>query len=558
MLERLFIKNFALIEELTVALSENLNVLTGETGTGKSIVVDAVSILLGGRAQGEFIRTGAERALLEGVFYFPPCHQVFEILDHLDLETDEQEPLVLSREISMSGRNTCRINGRTLPLNQYRQIGLAIVDIHGQHDHQALLQAEQHLGILDRFGGSQHLNLVRELRESHAMWLTYKKELDEIREKERERLQRVDFLTYQIQEIQQAKIRPGEMEELAREGGILANAEKITTNLNAAYLKLFGGERGLSAYDLVGKALINLNEVKKYDPALEKFISQLEPGLYLLEETAAELRDYLEGMEYSPVRLEQVEKRHQTIKDLCKKYGPTEEEVLGFYAKAQKDLEIWEKNAERAEELAGLLNLAWEVFENKGKELTNGRVKLARLLEEKVTGQLMELAMPHAQFAVRITPCEPSFKGLEQVEFLISPNPGEPLLPVAKIASGGELSRIMLALKTIIAGHDGIGTLIFDEIDSGLGGKAAQKVAEKLEEIGRSQQVICITHSPLIAALADDHMLLEKEVKGGRTKTILRHLEYLERVDELARMLGGDKQTLELKNHARQILKKKM
>ena len=555
MLGRLYIKNFALIEELEISFCEHFNVMTGETGAGKSIVIDAVSVLLGGRAQAEYIRSGTDRAILEGVFYLPPHHQVFDLLKEAGIENDDQV-IVLSREITLSGRNACRVNGRALTLGQYRSIGLLIVEIHGQHDHQALLQTDNHINILDQFGGLEQLGLVREVKEKYNAWSSAKKELEELRTKEKERLQRMDFLAYQLKEIKEAKLKPGEMEELAREAKVLANAEKISSQLNVTYRCLFGGERGVSAYELVSKALASIEDIQRIDPDLGKLYAQLEPSLYEIEEAAGQLRKYLDNIDYSPRRLEQVERRLQVIKDIYKKYGPTFDEVAAFFERSQLELEKWEKSAGRAEELEEIVKEAWHTYLDKARRVSGRRKEIGKALEEKVTRELIELAMPHARFSVNIQPGEPSARGLDQVEFLISPNPGEPLLPVTKIASGGELSRIMLSLKILIADLDGIGTLIFDEIDAGIGGKAAQKVAEKLETISRSQQVICVTHSPLTAALADVHLLLAKNVKEGRTITQVKLLTKEDRVEELSRMMGGEKQTAELKLHASQILKK--
>lgn len=556
MLGRLFIKNFAIIEELCVDFTENLNVLTGETGAGKSIVIDAVALLLGGRAQTDLIRSGTDKAVLEGVFYLPAGHPVYRLLEELGIE-DEEQAVVLTREIAKNGKNTSRINGRTLPLGQYRRVGLLIVDIHGQHDHQSLLQSEFHAAILDKFGRQNHLHLVEAVRESYEKWSETKKQLESLQAREQERLQRIDFLTYQVAEIEQARLLVGEDEELQREQVLLGNTEKISSNLRQAYLHIFGGERGISAYDLVSKALTQIMEIKKLDPALEKLYVLLEPSLYIMEEAAAETRNYLEGLEFSPARLEQVEKRLQVIKDLSKKYGPGISDILEFAEKARSELRIWEKSAETAQELEKQLAACWQDYEKNARELTAKRKSLAIMLENSIAQELAELAMPEAKFSVQFTECEPSPHGMERLEFLISPNPGEPLLPVARIASGGELSRIMLALKTITADRDEIGTLIFDEIDAGMGGKAAQKVADKLEKISKSQQVICVTHSPLIAALADCHLFIEKGVIGGRTSTTVVRLTEDERVDELARMLGGEKQTDELRKHAKQILKNK-
>lgn len=554
MLERLSIKNFALIEELSIDFCGSLNILTGETGAGKSIVIDAVGLLLGGRAQAEFIRSGADKSYLEATFILDPEHQVFEALAELGVEA-EDGMLVMSREISVNGRNTCRINGRTLTLSQYKQIGLSIVDIHGQHDHQALLQAENHLLILDKCGGADQANRLLEIRKLYETWQACRRELDSLNKLEQERLQRLDILQYQIKDIEEANILPGEMSELAKEANILANAEKIVTNLNTAYGCLYSQERGFAAYDQLGKALAALNEICRYDSSLEKVIAELDTALYTLEESSSAIRNYLDAIEYSPERLEQVEKRWQNLKDLCRKYGPEEEDILAFAQKARLELVKWEERAERAGELEKQLQTLEMKYKDLARAISMSRQEIARQLEKKVTDELINLAMPHVRFKVSFSETQPTSKGTDGVEFLISPNPGEPLLPVARIASGGELSRIMLALKTIIASIDGIGTLIFDEIDSGLGGKAAQKLGEKLEEISQYQQVICVTHSPLVTAKADCHMLLEKEIDRGRTRTIVKILNQEERVAELVRMMGGSSQTEDLKRHACQILK---
>lgn len=558
MLERLYIKNFALIEELALDFHGAFNVLTGETGAGKSIVIDAVSVVLGGRAQSEFIRSGQEKAYLEGVFCLDPGQPIRQVLQEMLEEwglDGGDNSVVLSREIAVNGRNICRINGRTVTLNQFRQIGLALVDIHGQHDHQTLLQSDKHLGILDRFGGASHLETVTDVKACYYNWHKTMQELDEIRTKEQERLQRIDFISYQLQEIKEAKLKPGELEELSREATLLANAEKISGHLSAAYGALFGGERKISAYDLLAKSLNHLAEIKKLDRRLNKIAEQLEPSLYILEEAASELRDFQEGVEYSPEKLDRAEKRLQLIKDLGRKYGPSIEEILDFAVKAENELEKWKKSAARAEELEKALDKEWQDYKEKCHDLTVHRKKLALTLEEKVTGELAELAMVNSCFKISFADTPAGPQGLEQAVFLISPNPGEPLLPMAKIASGGELSRIALALKTIFAGLDGVGTLIFDEIDAGISGKASQKVAEKLEKISCCQQVICVTHSPLIAARATQHILLEKTVLQGRTKTSLKVLNEKERVEELSRMLGGEMTSEELRKHAQQMLK---
>lgn len=554
MLEYIAVKNFALIEELHIHFSGSFSVLTGETGTGKSMIIDALALLLGGRAQADLIRSGTDKAVVEGVFSLPSADGLRILLEELDLVNEEQT-LIMSRELSLNGRNICRINGRIMTLGQYRLIGMVLVDIHGQHDHQALLQEEKHLEFLDLYGGPEHLRLKNEVKTLYEDYLETKKQLEALKATEQERLQKIDFLTYQIEEIKQAHIQKGELEELTREVNVLANASKISENLGQAYEQLFGGDRENSAYDLASKALANLQEIKQMDPSLADLVAQLEPALYLLEEGALQIRDYLEGLDYSASRLEQSEKRLHLLQDLCKKYGHNLEEVLAYGEKISAELEKWLSSSERVEELGLECAQKKEAYQQKAELLSGKRKELGQNLEVQVTTQLIDLAMPNVLYSVGFVPTQPSVNGLEQVQFLICPNPGEPLLPVAKIASGGELSRIMLALKTILAEIDGIGTLVFDEIDSGIGGKAAQKVADKLVEISKSQQVICVTHSPLIAALADHHLVLEKEVVAGRTHTHVHELTEKERIDELARMFGGEAPSADLKNYAQKILK---
>lgn len=554
MLEYIAVKNFALIEELHIHFSGSFSVLTGETGTGKSMIIDALALLLGGRAQAELIRSGTDKAVVEGVFSLPSADGLRILLEELDLVNEEQT-LIMSRELSLNGRNICRINGRIMTLGQYRLIGMVLVDIHGQHDHQALLQEEKHLEFLDLYGGPEHLRLKNEVKILYEDYLETKKQLEALKATEQERLQKIDFLTYQIEEIKQAHIQKGELEELTREVNVLANASKISENLGQAYEQLFGGDRENSAYDLASKALANLQEIKQMDPSLANLVAQLEPALYLLEEGAMQIRDYLEGLDYSAQKLEQSEKRLHLLQDLCKKYGHNLEEVLAYGEKISAELEKWLSSSERIEELGLECAQKRDEYQQKAKLLSGRRKELGQKLEVQVTTQLIDLAMPNVLYSVGFVPTQPSVNGFEQVQFLICPNPGEPLLPVAKIASGGELSRIMLALKTILAEIDGIGTLVFDEIDSGIGGKAAQKVADKLVEISKSQQVICVTHSPLIAALADHHLVLEKEVVAGRTHTHVHELTEKERIDELARMFGGEAPSADLKNYAQKILK---
>ncbi len=555
MLKQLFVKNFALVEDLKMDFSANFNVLTGETGAGKSIVIDALSLLLGGRARQEFIRTGTKKAVLEAVFVLPEKHPLWVYLAEIGIE-EEAPLLVLNRELSLSGPNLCRINGRVFTLKQYQKVGLAIVDLHGQHEHQSLLCAERHLELLDKFGNETFQELKEKVREKYEQYWLLKTELEELQAREQEYLQKRSFLEFQLKEIKQANPQLDELEELAQEVKLLSNAEKINEHLQMAYQQLFSGENSAAAYDLLSKAFDNLRDLRSYDLLLENLAAQLEPIIFLIEEIAAEIRNFLEGVAFSPERLTIAEERLFLLKDLCKKYGPTMNDVLNFAVRIEKELTETDQSIEKIKKLKPLVDQAQNEYLQLAQTLTNERKKIAKKLEAVITEELIELAMPDVRFAVSFSPGKLSRQGLDQVEFLISPNPGEPLLPVAKIASGGELSRIMLALKTIMASKDDIITLVFDEIDAGIGGQAVQKVADRLARISQNQQVICVTHSPLLAAIADQHFLLKKEVKEGRTRTVILKLDAKARKEELARMFGGKDTSQELKKYVNLILKK--
>ncbi len=553
MLKRLLIKNFALIDELTVEFTGSLNVLTGETGAGKSIVIDAVALLLGGRAQSDYIRHGSEKSYIEGSFYLNEKHQVFEYLKEIGVD-HEEGLIILTREISTEGKNIARINGRTLTLGQYRKAGLQIVDIHGQHDHQALLQVDHHLDILDKLGELEHSVLVQKFSNEYYEWQNIKKKLNAFSGKEEERLRNIDFFKYQLQEINRAKLQPGEEEELKKEASIHANAEKIANSLQNAYQNLYGGEASSPASEALGQAVSSLEDALKYDDDIAVFIEKLQPTQYIIEEVSTEIRNYVENIEFSPQRLEQIEKRLQLISDLKKKYGNSIQEIIQYAIKAEAELEILETSFEQTAELKRTEEIIYEKLTTKAQKLSKKRLELSIELERKVKEQLKELSMPDVDFKVKFTETSLSQSGSDSVEFLISPNKGEILMPVAKISSGGELSRIMLSIKTILADKDGIGTLIFDEIDSGVGGKSAQKLAEKLKRISCSQQVICVTHSAIIASVGDEHILVYKTETEGRTITKLKYLSDEERIEELTRMIGGENSTEELKKHASQMI----
>lgn len=557
MLERLFIKQFAIIDELAIDFEAPFTVLTGETGAGKSIIIEAAAILLGGRAQSEMIRYGSDKAFIEGVFSLPPEHEVMQYLLRENYAEQAEEPFILSREFSTDKKNACRINGRTVTLNQYKQVASGLVDIHGQHDYQQLMQSQRQLGILDAYGGRELLDLRAETGRQYIRWQDTEGKIKDAQEKQKELLAQKDFLKFQIDEIDQARLQPEEEDLLSSEIRRLSHSERIMKNLQKAYEQMFGTADAPSAYDMLGKALNYLRDLGKYDPELTDIYDSLEPASYILDEAARRISSYQDAMEVSPKRLEEAENRLYRIKTLCKKYGETVQDVLAHRDRVAMELQAMENWEEQERSWESERKIFSEKYFELAGKLHEIRSKTGIKLEASIDEELKDLAMESARFRSNIQTAPPSSTGIDTAEFLISSNAGEAFLPLAKIASGGELSRIILAMKRILAAMDCSDTMVFDEIDSGIGGKTVHAVADKLSAISRNQQVICVTHSATIAARANQHLLLLKEESGGRTQTGIKGLDETERIEELARMLGGDSQSPELQTHAKSLLNRK-
>lgn len=556
MLQELSITSFAIIDRLRLSFGPGLIVLTGETGAGKSIIVDAVSALLGGRLSAEtVIRSGEERSTVEGVFGLSPerSQVVRPLLAEYGLDDDEPA-LILSRELNRSGRNVCRVNGRAVTLAVLEQLGQRLIDIHGQSEHLSLLRVREHLEFLDRYAGlaqeRAHLSeTVSELRR-------VRQALQASLQDERELARRVDLLRYQVAEIDAAQLDPAEEEELVRQRHRLANAERLSELANACYVLLSGGEeQRRSALDALGAAVHDLEQLERLDPTVGAQRQTVEEAVYQLEDVARTLRVYRDGIEYSPARLQQVEDRLALIQALKRKYGDTVEDVLRFGRAAREELDSISHNEERVEELRererALLSQAGE----QAARLSAAREQAARRLEGAVEEELAELKMERARFVVSLErvedPTGPEIDGrrwaldstgVDRVEFLIAPNVGEPPKPLARIASGGETSRLMLAMKTVLSAADAVPTLIFDEIDAGISGRVGNLVGRKLWSLARQHQVLCVTHLPQIASYADQHLSVSKVVQGERTVTTVRSVDDGERPQELAGMLGGDGQ----------------
>ncbi|MER3400613.1 MAG: DNA repair protein RecN [Thermoflexus sp.] len=554
MLVTLHVRDFAIIDEVTLELGPGLNVLTGETGAGKSILVDAVALLVGGRADAEMIRAGAERALIEGLFHLDAgmAASLAVILEPYGLlEEEPPEELVLSREIRLGGRHVARINGHLVPLHVLKEVGQALVDIHGQSEHLSLLRPREQLELLDRYAGVGELRAA--LAERVARWRAVRQEIERLRQDEREKARRVDLLRFQIEEIEAARLQEGEEEALLQERNRLAHAEQLAQLTEVLYRALYEGEDPApSALDRLGEAARALQALARIDPTFQPYLETMEGLMAQVEDLARMARDYREGIAFNPRRLAQIEERLDLLRRLKRKYGDTVAEVLAYARRAKQELEALLHAEERLgaleEEAEALLREIGEL----GARLSRRRQEAGERLAQEVEAQLAELRMAGARFQVvleRIPDAEGAYAdggrwafdatGLDRVTFMIAPNVGEGLRPLARIASGGETSRLMLALKVALARADPVPTLIFDEIDQGIGGRVGAVVGEKLWRLARHHQVLCVTHLPQLAGFGDVHFKVEKQVVGDRTVARVRRLEGEERVEELAQMLGG-------------------
>lgn len=557
MLLQLDIQNIALIDKISLEIAPGLNVLTGETGAGKSILIDSINAVLGERVNRDIIRNGKDKAFIEAVFEYDNTY-VKEILDELGIE-HEDGSLILSREISLSGKNTCRINGRLVNVSVLKQVGELLLDIHGQHDNQSLLKTESHIELLDAFGGEA---IQKTLNEYYCLFEEYKSTKSKLKgligdKGEIER--RMDMLKFQIDDIKNAHLKEGEDEELFKKRQVLANSEKIMNSVHSSYQLLSeGGENGKSALYNLNKALAELAAVQKYDEELVPVSEKLESVVYQLEDVCEDLRAKRDEGDFNPDELARIEERLDIITRMKRKYGSNIREVLEFLKKSQNEYGDLLQSESLAEELKKQLTDIEQKLQDNAIKLHLQREKAALVLEGNITAELENLEMKNSKFKVSIAMDETNHSygknGLDNVEFLISSNAGEPLKPLSRIASGGEMSRIMLAIKTILANVDAIPTLIFDEIDTGISGKAAQKVGEKLSYISRTHQVICVTHLSQLACMADNHMYIEKNSNGENTFTTVRVLDQKGRIEEIARIIGGSDITSLAYKHAEELL----
>jgi len=557
------IRNIALIDELDIELGEGLNILTGETGAGKSIIIDSINMLLGERFSRELIRTGQEKAVLQAVFCVNR-EKFQDIYEKYGIEPENDGTLIVSREYSIGGRSVCRVNGRIVTVSILKEIGEKLIDVHGQYDNQSLLKAENHIDLLDAFGGEDIQRLKNMFFQLYIKRKEIKNKLYEFIGDEKFRERKIDLLKYQINEIKSAKLKAGEDEELHRQKVVLSNSEKIADTIEDVYNTLYiGNDVVNSVYDRIDESIFRLDTISDFDPLYEQIKQNLEEIKYQMEDIRENIRYAKENIEYDPVALEQVEERLDLIFKLKKKYGNTITDIIEYCKNSENELNMLLKSEEYISELQKQLIDTEKVLYDIGIKLNAERAKAAALLESRICHELEELEMKNTKFKVNIEMIgqndrnETRFNenGLDRVEFLISTNPGEPLKPLSKIASGGEMARIMLAIKAILADVDQIPTLIFDEIDIGISGKASQRVGEKLSFISRNHQVICVTHQAQIACMADNHYLIEKVTQNNITRTKVIKLSYEKIIDEISRILGGDVITQHTRNLAIEMLK---
>lgn len=535
MLRELYIKNVAVIDEATIDFEKGFNVLTGETGAGKSILIDSINMVIGSRSNKDIVRTGTEKALVSARFEVT-SKEILNKLDEFGIDTEDGD-VILSRQITSEGKSTCRINGIMLPLGSVREIGELLVDIHGQHDNQKIMNKANHINFLDNYGKYNDIKI-----EYTCLYNEYRqiiKKLEELNRYKEEREQKLDLLKFQIQEIELAKLKSGEDEELEERRNFLANAEKITSGVQNAYEKLYGGDYQSSAFDLLMKAAKEMDIVSAYDDKLAAYSNRLNSAMAEIEDIAAEIKSYIDKADYSQEEIDSIESRLNIINSLKRKYGRTIEDINQYFDKITEEYEKYSLSEENIEKLLNEKEKIENKIDKVSGELSDKRKSAAKELESKIAKELSELDMPNVRFVVSVNNTEYNPNGCDEVEFLISANPGETPKAMNKIASGGELSRIMLAIKTVMTDNDASETMIFDEIDTGVSGRAAQKIAEKIAGFSGSCQVFAVTHLSQIAAMADAHFLISKESRNDKTYTSVNSLDRQGRIKELGRIIGG-------------------
>ncbi|NBC68950.1 DNA repair protein RecN [Paenibacillus sacheonensis] len=557
MLRELSIRNLAVIEQVSVKFHDGFHVLTGETGAGKSILIDALSLVVGGRGASDMVRYGCDKAEIEAMFELSVAHPIWSILNTFGIQASPEEGLVIRRELSTQGKSVSRVNGHIVTLSMLREAGECLVNIHGQHEHQSLLRTEKHLEWLDSYAGDAVLGTLESYRLVYKQYEKVRAELKNLEESSRQNMQMLDLYRFQIEEIASARLKPGEDEALAEERQKLMSAVKRRDSAAEAY-SLLHGPKGL---DAISKAVIKVTDIRDYDPqVVDPLLEQLQSAFYQLEDAVFQLRDYRDGVESDPERLTDIEDRIDLINNLKRKYGETIPDIIAYLGSIESEADKIENRdahlARLQRELSALLTDCTAL----GLQLSSLRRKAADRLASAIESELRQLQMERTTFRVRLEqqPIGDNYKlhanGIDEAAFLIAPNPGEPLKPISKIASGGEMSRIMLALKTIFASIDKVPVLVFDEVDTGVSGRAAQAIAEKMARLSSQCQVFSITHLPQVACMAEHHYEIKKTIIAERTSTRVTELNALNRIEELARMLGGVEVTEKTRHHAQEML----
>ncbi|MBB2482193.1 DNA repair protein RecN [Bacillus sp. APMAM] len=561
MLQELTIRNFAIIDELNLSFDKGLTTITGETGAGKSIIIDAIHLLVGGRGSVEFIRHGEKKAEIEGLFTIQSNeHPCVERAREFGIEIEEGM-MVLHRNISTNGKNVCRINGKLVTISVLREIGSTLVDIHGQHEHQELMNESLHLQLLDQYGKAEIEKAIANYSEVYKNYEQTLSRLKKLSENEQQMAHRLDLIQFQLKEIHNADLRLNEDEELLDEKRKLMNFERLFDALKTSFDALQGEQRGLDWVSLLMSQMETAAELnKEYEPMLEA----VSNCFYTLEDITRNLSDELDKLEFQPDRLNDIESRLNEINQLKRKYGQSIQGILEYGEKIEEEIETITNRESHIQKLQKSLSTMQKDLFLEGKQLSDLRHIWAKRLTEAISNELKQLYMDKTIFEVRFHQSAENFldmqdipfrkDGLDIIEFYISTNPGEPLKPLAKVASGGELSRMMLALKTIFSKHQGITSIIFDEVDTGVSGRVAQAIAEKIHQISTNSQVFCISHLPQVAAMADTHLFIRKEMADGRTRTSVKLLTHDEKITEIGRMISGVEITDVTKEHAKELI----
>ena len=555
MLQEISIKNFAIIDTIAMQFDQGMSILTGETGAGKSIIIDAMNLLLGSRAQTSFVRHGADKAEIEGLFFYQDSPEIATQLEALGFENTGE--LILRREIFANGRSSCRINGVLTPLSNLQAISSYLVDIHGQHDHQELMSPAHHLAMLDEFGDKKFRKIKQDYAQKFSDYKTLRQKLVTLKKNQAEFAQRIDILKFQIDEIASAEIDLKSDEGIYQRRDLLTHANHIAEHLNAAYYSLDDDASDYSSLSMVRNAMNELESASQFDaPSYAKLSEKIAEAYYLLEDAAADLEKRIDDLEFNPSELAMIEDRISVLTTLKKKYGPELTDVLAYLTNCQKELEALTGDENSSENLEASFKAAEKSLLISAQALSEARAIIADKLAKDVKGELADLYMAKADFKVHFEPAKFSINGNQHVEFFIQINPGEGFKPLAKTASGGEMSRIMLAIKSSFARRENKTAIVFDEVDTGVSGRVAQAIANKIYKISQSGQVLCISHLPQVVAIADTQYHIEKIQLDDSTTSTVRKLTLEEREIEIAKMLAGDDLTPEALAQAKKLLEK--